>query len=355
MALLFSMYLISEQISKYVGVQVLGFANSPISSVMVALVIGFVLRNAFRLPSFLDKGISFGAKKLLRYGIVLLGLRLSVIQAQEIVVSVIPVIILCVVIGLSLPHIFNKVLHLPSSLVTLISVGTAICGITAIAATSESLSIKEEHTAYAITTITIFGLLGMAIYPFLSHVIFTGNSFMIGLFLGTSIHDTAQVTGAAFLYQDFYYDATVVQVATIVKLIRNTFMVVIIPGLTLLNRRYALSDVENPQRNRDRSFKGLFPIFIIGFVAMMGVRTIGDHFFVMNSASIFTINNTSWNMTINFLLRISSIFITMALASVGLSTSVGVFKNLGFKPILVGLITTMTVGITSCILIFLLF
>ena len=71
--------------------------------------------------------------------------------------------------------------------------------------------------------ITIFGLIGMLFYPYLAHTFFANDPVKAGLFLGTAIHDTAQVTGAALIYSQMYDFEKVVDVATVTKLTRNLF------------------------------------------------------------------------------------------------------------------------------------
>jgi uncharacterized integral membrane protein (TIGR00698 family) len=345
---LVALTLLSTVLASFIGEDLMGFSKSPVSAVTVAVIIGMLLGNLIKMPVIFDKGIQFGSKKILRYGIILLGLRLGLGQIGQVALSVLPVILVCVLVGLFLPHLFNRWFKLPGQLVTLISVGTSICGISAIVATSESISVKKEYTAYAIATITIFGLLSMMVYPFLAHAVFEADSLFAGLFLGTAIHDTSQVTGAAFMYQDYYHDEAVVQVATIAKLMRNTLMVFVIPGLTLVSRRQETAQVK--QEGKKPALKTLFPFFMLGFLAMAALRTIGDHFITVQTGNLYR----TYQQAITFLLELSSFFITMALASVGLKTSIKVFKGLGLKPLAVGLLTAVLVGVTSIAMIFLL-
>jgi len=345
----------SEITSRFIGEELMGFAKTPISTVMIALLIGLIVGNLVKIPMIFEKGIQYGSKKLLRFGIVLLGLRLSLLQIGEVALSILPIILICVLVGLFLPHLFNRWLKLPAELVTLISVGTSICGISAIVATSESIPVKKEYTAYAIATITIFGLMSMLVYPFFAHAVFSANSNFAGLFLGTAIHDTSQVTGAAFIYQDYYHDEKVVEIATIAKLIRNTLMVFVIPGISLFSVKYFSAQPAEASGTKKVKLISLFPFFVIGFIIMAALRTVGDQVFQVNSIAIAGFNQNSWKSFVDLLLKLSSIFITMALASVGLKTSISVFKGLGFKPLFVGFITAMVVGATSISLIFLFF
>ncbi len=343
--------LISVWLADFLGTSVMGFAKSPISAVMVAMLIGLVLRNTLSLPKILGHGIKFSTKRLLRVGIILLGLRLSLVEMALVVRTGFPVILVCVLVGLFLPHLINKWLKLPTELVTLISVGTSICGVSAIIATSESIGAKKEHTAYAIATITLFGLLATILYPAVAWFVFKGDSFAVGMFFGTAIHDTSQVTGAAFLYQDYFNDTEVVQVATVAKLMRNFLMVAVIPGVTvwLASLRRRQGEVAETQVKKS-SIASMIPYFVLGFVAMSVVRSIGDQLFMVQGSQWFSFGASQWDSIIKFGLSISSWCITMALAAVGLGTSIVVFKGLGLRPFALGLFSALAVGLTAIVM-----
>src|SRR5690625_7494765 len=117
---------------------------------------------------------------------------------------------------------------------TLIACGTGMCGVTAIMATSPVIKAKENEISYAVANITIFGLIGMSLYPFLAHTFFADEPIKAGLFLGMSIHDTAQVTGAALIYDQIVSSEEVVIVATVPKLTRTLFIIIIIPLVSFL-------------------------------------------------------------------------------------------------------------------------
>ena len=100
---------------------------------------------------------------------------------------------------LGITALIGRWLKLPSRLATLIAVGTSICGVSAIVATGPAIEAEDEEVAYAVATITIFGILATFLYPYLAHALFGQNATAAGLFIGTSIHDTSQVTGAALI------------------------------------------------------------------------------------------------------------------------------------------------------------
>jgi len=177
--------------------------------------------------------------------------------------------------------------------------------------------------------------LSMLIYPYFANFYFDSDPLFVGLFLGTSIHETSQVAAAGLIYDQQFNSPETLNIATVTKLIRNTFLIIMIPLFAFLY-------------NRGKSIEGsysilnIFPYFVLGFVGMIIFRNIGDQVFVINSKD-------NWIETINFIKSSSKVFLTMAMAAIGLSTNLKDIRNMGYKPFLVGFIAMFTVGIV-CIL-----
>src|SRR5699024_7484717 len=105
---------------------------------------------------------------------------------------------------------------------------------TAIMATSPVIKAKDNEISYAVANITIFGLVGMIFYPYLANFLFADSPIKAGLFLGTAIHDTAQVTGSALMYSQMFQLEQVIDVATVTKLTRNLFIIAVIPLVSMM-------------------------------------------------------------------------------------------------------------------------
>ena len=147
--------------------------------------------------------------------------------------------------------------------------------------------------------------------------------------MGTSIHETSQVAAAGLIYDQQFNSPETLNIATITKLIRNTFLIIMIPLFAFLyNRGRAVE--------KKYSIIGIFPYFVLGFVAMIIIRNLGD---LMYS------NNYEWMVTIESIKLSSKIFLTMAMAAIGLSTNLKEIKNMGYKPFIVGFIGMSTVGV----------
>ncbi len=212
--------------------------GSPVSGVPVAIVLGLLLRNALPLPASLAPGLKFATTTILRAGIVLVGIRLSLFDVLKLGIAGLPVVLAAITTGLVFVTWFNKKLGLPPRLGTLIAAGTSICGVTAIVSVAPAIEADEREVAYAVANVVAFGLFGMLTYPYLAHLLL-GSSETIGLFLGTAVHDTSQVVGAALTYKQVYGDDVVLRVATVTKLTRNIFLAVVIPVLTWMHLKNA--------------------------------------------------------------------------------------------------------------------
>lgn len=322
---------------------------SPISGIFVAILIGIVIRNTVGLPDLFSKGISFAVKYALRAGIILLGLRLSLTEALKLGAWGLPLIVACISVGLFVTLFFTSKLNQSNRLGTLIATGTGICGVTAIMATAPVIKAKENEISYAVANITIFGLLGMLFYPYLAHAFFADEPIKAGLFLGTAIHDTAQVTGAALIYDQMYESDTVVDVATITKLTRNLFIIVVIPFVSYLFFR---NGNKNGQKTALPKWYKLFPLFILGFLFLSLVRTIGDATVSSTGQAFSLFTPEAWENFYSFWSSFGSTYMLgLAMAGVGLGTNLKIFKGLGIKPFYIGLIAAVSVGSVSLLLI----
>ncbi len=150
---------VSIWLSRFLGVQVMGFARSPVSPVMVAIVLGLVFGNVTPLPAAFKPGLTFAVKKLLRLGIILLGIRLSIFDVFQLGARGVPIVLLTIASALLVTRWLNRRLRLPARLGTLIAVGTSICGVSAIVAAAPAIDAEEEDVAYAVAVITVFGIL----------------------------------------------------------------------------------------------------------------------------------------------------------------------------------------------------
>ena len=136
-------------------------------------------------------------------------------------------------------------------------------------ATAPVIGAKKNEVSYAIANITLFGILSMLIYPYFADFYFEGEPLLIGLFLGTSIHETSQVAAAGLIYDQQFNSPETLNIATVTKLIRNTFLIIMIPLFAFLYNRGKTTE-------KKYSIINIFPYFVLGFVGMIIIRNLGD-------------------------------------------------------------------------------
>jgi uncharacterized integral membrane protein (TIGR00698 family) len=194
---------------------------------------------------------------------------------------------------------------------------------------------KKTEVAYAIANITLFGVIAMLVYPYFAEWYFYGEPIKAGLFLGTAIHETSQVAAAGLIYDQQFNSPETLNVATVTKLIRNTFLVIMVPLFGYLYNRGKVKE-------KNYSIFSIFPYFVLGFIGMIVIRNVGDQIFTIENA-----NYEIWKTFISYIKSLATIFLTMAMAAVGISINLNELKSMGYKPFIVGFIAAITVGIVS--------
>tara|TARA_Y100000591_G_scaffold34270_1_gene25402 strand:+ start:768 stop:1853 length:1086 start_codon:yes stop_codon:yes gene_type:complete len=333
LALIFCLF--SQGINNLLAIEIFDTPKSPISTVLIAILLGIIMGNAFTPRPGMMIGLDFTQQYILKLGIIFLGIRLSFSDLIKFGSIAIPLVIFCILGVIILIKLLIKKVPISSKMSYLIAIGTSVCGATAIVATAPVIKAKKTEVAYAIANITLFGVIAMLIYPYFAEWYFDNNSLETGLFLGTSIHETSQVAAAGLIYDQQFNNPETLDVATVTKLIRNTFLVVLIPLFAFLYNRGEIKD-------RKYSIINIFPYFVIGFIGMIIVRNLGDQVFTTEN-EYFII----WSNFIDYLKVLATVFLTMAMAAVGISINLGELKSMGYKPFIVGLIAAVTVGIIS--------
>jgi uncharacterized integral membrane protein (TIGR00698 family) len=315
----------------------LGFEKTPLSPILVAILLGLLLRNAIGLPTVYEAGLQLALKKVLRIGVALLGIRLSLAMTGTIGLFALPIVIGCIATALFLVTRVAALVGLPPRLATLIAVGTAICGNSAIVAMAPVIDATDDEVSYAVGCITVFGLIALIFYPYLGNALFDGDATLIGLFMGTAIHDTAQVAGAGMVYLAQFGSPQVLDIATVTKLQRNMFMLVVIPLMAFYsNRSHASGSIRS-------QIRAAIPMFVFGFLAMSLLRTIGD----LGDRPFGFLSPETWTMLIEWATKSATLCLAVAMSAVGLGTSFTRLRGLGLRPLAVGLFAAVIVGAVS--------
>jgi uncharacterized integral membrane protein (TIGR00698 family) len=317
------------------------FGPVPVSPIVIAILLGVLIRNVTGFDATCEAGLRFSQCRLLQTGIVLLGIRLSLGEFAAIGISSIPLIVICIGVALVMITMLGRRLGLSPQLATLIAAGTSICGATAIVTAAPIVGARNHEVSYAIACITLFGIVATLAYPLGANWLFAGDSYKAGLFLGTAVHDTAQVIGAGMIYQNLFGADQALDTATVTKLLRNLSMLIVIPLLSILFRRSQLAS--NGSATKPPHWTRLVPLFVVGFALMSVLRTIGD----LGTTPFGILTAAQWDGVITASKKLADGCLLIAMAAVGLNTRLAGLRSHGLKPLGLGLAAAATVGLVS--------
>lgn len=291
----------------------LGSALLPaaLSEVLIAILLGIVVGNLVPLPSATAPGIRFAVQRVLRLGIVLLGARLSLAAIVEIGATALGLVVAAMALAFAVALLAGRALGVPPRLRLLIGVGTAVCGNSAIIATAPVVKATPREVSFAVATITLFGTLAVFVFPAAGFWLGLPDG-AYGVWAGVAVNDTSQVVAAGSAYSAESRD-----VATVVKLVRNALMAPLIVLIAWWWQRSA------EVGSVSRGVRGAVPLFVLGFVALAGLRTVG----LIDPPLAAMLDEAARAL------------ILVALAGVGLGTRVGEMRTMGLTPLYVGLAT----------------
>ncbi|HEY1891544.1 MAG TPA: YeiH family protein [Steroidobacteraceae bacterium] len=303
----------------------LGHWEPLVGAPVFGIVLGILARNLFDPSQRFEAGIRFGGTRILQCSIVVLGCGLSLNQVARTGLESLWVTLVTMSTAFLAAWLLGRSLGVPDHLKILIGVGTAICGGSAIAAVTPIIRPDDHDTAFAISTIFLFNLVAVLLFPLLGHLMHMSD-LGFGLWAGTAINDTSSVVAAGYSYGHAAGDY-----ATIVKLTRS---MLIIPTCLVL----AIVVTAREKRRQIRqgclghfSLATTFPWFILWFLAASAVRTLG------------LIPNT----LLPPLHGLAELLIVVALTAIGLSANLRRMANTGMRPVLLGLGVWIAVSVSS--------
>lgn len=283
------------------------------------IVLGVAVRN-LRAPAqaFLP-GVRFVAQRVLQWSIVLLGFGLSLKTVAHTGMQSLAVTGVTIATAFLVAWALGRVLGVAEHLKVLIGVGTAICGGSAIAAVAPVIGADEHDTAFAISTIFLFNLLAVLIFPPLGHWLHLSD-LGFGMWAGTAVNDTSSVVAVAYSWSHVAGDF-----ATVVKLTRSTLILPVCLALAVVQ------SLRHRHHGVRLSLRRVFPWFILGFLAASAVRTVG---WVPREA-------------LQGIAAAATFLIVMALSSIGLSSDLRRIAATGMRPILLGTGVWAAVAVSS--------
>lgn len=300
-----------------------------VGSAVPAIVIGVllstvrprILRGHDRTDLRIQPGIDYSGKFLLQLAVVLLGAQLSLSSILEVGLRSLPVMLSSLIVCLIGAWALGRMLRVERRLTTLIGVGTGICGASAIAAVSPVIGAAGAQIAYAVSTIFLFNVLAVVLFPLLGHALGL-DPHTFGLLAGTAINDTSSVVAAAGVF-----GTAALGFAVVVKLVRSLMIIPICLGLSVIESRRSARG----GRMTVRRIATLVPWFLIGFVAVAIAGSLG----VVPEAPR------------DVLAHVSVFLIAMALAGIGLSTDIPALRRAGWRPLALGGTLWVLVTLTS--------
>ena len=297
-----------------------------IGASVIALFIGMIVNAFWKPDSTTAPGIKFTSKKILKFAIILLGASLNIRTVLTVGRFSLTVMVFTLATCFGLGALIGKALGLNWKTSSLINAGTGICGGSAIAAIAPVIEADDMDIAYGMSATFLFDTIMIVVFPLLGHWLGLSDA-AFGLWAGTAVNDTSSVVATGYAFSEAAGDF-----ATMVKLTRTLAIIPAVLVFAAINLH--IKRKQSAQSKAVKvSIKSIFPWFILGFLAMS----------VLTSLGLLPVGLTSSLKTISKFLMVA------ALAAIGLNTN---FKSLcrsGAKPMLHGFIVSVLVVIVAIV------
>ena len=304
---------------------VLGRYAPLIGGPVIGIVLGIIVRNLLSPGERYQPGIAFAGKYVLQWSIIALGFGLSLSQVARTGLESLSVTLVTMTVAFLAAWLLGRWLGVHDKLKILIGVGTAICGGSAIAAVTPIIQPDDHDTAFAISTIFLFNLIAVLLFPLLGHLMHMSD-MGFGLWAGTAINDTSSVVAAGYSYSKSAGDY-----ATIVKLTRATLIIPICLVLAFVVAAREKRKLNQEGSSGHFSLAKIFPWFILWFLVASAVRTAG-----LIPPAVQPAIHTA-----------AEFLIIVALTAIGLSADLRKMAATGIRPIILGLGVWIAVAVSS--------
>jgi uncharacterized integral membrane protein (TIGR00698 family) len=303
------------------------FMSHGLSALTIAIVLGIVLGNTIypRLAPQGGEGVAFSKQTLLRAGVVLYGLRLTLHDIGHVGVAGVVIDALVILTTFGLAQALGHMIGLDHTSRSLIGAGSAICGAAAVMATEPVVRARPEQVAVAVSTVVVFGTLSMFLYPALYTLnlhwsLLPTGADAFGVYAGSTIHEVAQVVAAGR-----QVSADTANTAVITKLVRVMMLAPFLIGLSAWLMRGKAS-VAKPSADATAGTAPVpvaaqklpVPWFAFGFIAVV----------VFNSLALLP------QHLVSEAIQLDTLLLAMAMGALGLCTHIGAVRQAGFKPLL---------------------
>lgn len=297
--------------------------------VLLVIIIGMVIRNTIGIPSWAQEGVKL-SRLFIKMGVILLGSLYSVKELFNLGALSVSMILFFVFATALFVLWLGKRMQLDPSSSAVLAAGCGVCGVSAIVATAPAVRAKNCDVAYSIATILAFGVACLFTFPLLGHALgLTPHQF--GAWAGTGILNSGQVLAAAIAF-DSSPTSQSLKTGEIFNLTRVVFLPFVVLVLALLYAK--MSKEEEQQLTGAAGLWQKFPVFVIGFLAMVFLTTYG---------AFGTTSPPS-----NTLLLIRDLymwFFAIGLTGLGMQISIAEMRKAGGKPLVIG----VTAGLLKAI------
>lgn len=255
-------------------------------------------------------GIAFAGRTVLRLGVALLGLRITVGQVAELGWQPLAIVVVSVVLTIAVSMAVARLMGFQSLFGLLSGGATAICGASAALALAAALPnhpLKERATLFTVIGVSALSTLAMIVYPMLAQALGLDERAS-GIFIGATIHDVAQVVGAGY-----GMSAATGDVATLVKLLRVAMLVPVIVFAVMLARRNARGEGGGERGPRPP----LLPWFAVAFAVLVAVNSLQV---LPPAVPAFGNEASRWCLVV-------------AIVGIGMKTQLKELATVGLKPV----------------------
>jgi uncharacterized integral membrane protein (TIGR00698 family) len=281
------------------------FLPSSLNSILLALLIGMLVGNFIKIPENYQSGIGFTSSKLLEFSILFLAFSINYTHIANLGAKSFSVIVIMVIAMLFITYYLAIKLKCPGSTGWLVGFGTTICGSSAIAALSPSISKNKDDIAISMAVVNLFGSIGMIALPFILQS-FNLNTTQMGLMIGGTLHSVGNVAGSGYSISNEVGEAAIT-----FKLAR---VALLSPALIFFNYLVNKNNVKNI-----RDFFNL-PWYLWSFIGIT----------VLSSFISFPTN------FLDIMETLGKIILTIAMAAIGLKVSFKKLYTSGKSGILFG-------------------
>ena len=296
-----------------------------IGASVIALFIGMIVNHFYKPTDATRPGIRFTSKKILKFAIILLGASLNIATVLTVGKFSLTVMLFTLATCFGLGYFIGKALGLNWKTSSLINAGTGICGGSAIAAIAPVIDATDMDVAYGLSATFLFDMLMVVVFPILGRRLGLSDA-AFGLWAGTAVNDTSSVVATGYAFSEAAGDF-----ATMVKLTRTLAIIPTVLVFAAVSLRLKRKEARSEGTSVNVNMKSVFPWFILGFLAMSGLASLGLIPAALSAA----------------LKSVSKFLMVAALAAIGLNTDFKALCKSGAKPMLHGFIISLLVVLVA--------